>query len=102
MNMTPQAIKLVESHLRSRLAPRLSEANVVEAKRLLLEKREKITALRQLIAVTEAAIFAGCAAGAGRLDASEYKTYLAAELIYLERLERVVAVFDELLPGEEK
>lgn len=92
-----------ESNLRSAIVSRLTEANrdgrVIEARRMRLEKREKVAALRQLIAVTEAAIFVGCAAGAGRLDASEYKTCLAAELIYLERLERVVAVFDELFEG---
>ena len=106
MNITPQVMQRAESHLRSTIVSRLTGANidgrVVEARRMLLEKRERVAALRQLIAVTEAAIFAGCAAGAGRLDASEYKTCLAAELIYLERMERVVAVFDELFPGKEK
>jgi len=79
--MTPQVMQRTESHLRSTIVSRLTGANidgrVIEARRLLLEKSEKVAALRQLIAVTEAAIFAGCAAGAGRLDASEYKTCLA-------------------------
>lgn len=103
MNITTQSMKATEATLRHTIATRLVGVNraarVDEAKRHLEEKQERVAALRKLIAVQDAAGFASCASGN---NVSEYREQLAAELKDLERLENVVAIFDELFQGEQR
>lgn len=102
MNITVPSMKAAEAALLHTITTRLvgtnRKARVSEAKRLLLEKLERVAALRRLIAVIDAAAFASCAGGSG---VGGYREQLAVEQADLERLENVVAIFDELFQGED-
>lgn len=105
MNHSIEVMKVEEGHLRQTLARSLSATNaaqvVDEARFRLSEKKAQVAAMRSLIAVNDAAIFAR-RGGINPRDVLEKKELLAVELINLERLENVARVFDELFNVEER
>lgn len=99
MTITIQEMQIRENALRKTMASRLGlsgNTSLTEARRILLERRERVAALRELNAVIDAAVFASCAGGIGYRE--EYRAQLDFELADLNRMENVVAVFDELFP----
>lgn len=119
-NITPQGLKASENAIRNALTQRLTwdirDKFLADAKRQLQEKHERVTALRKMIVVMDAAKFVVCSAdsfsynfcramfmsGLGYITEDEYRATLAKDLAELEQLKNAVAVFDELFPGEEK
>lgn len=119
-NITPQGLKASENAIRNALTQRLTgnipAKYLADAKRQLQEKHERVTALREMIVVMDAAKFAICDAtafsynfcratfmsGLGAITEDEYRATLAKDLAELEQLKNAVAVFDEIFHGEEK
>lgn len=117
LNVTPQGLKASENAMRNALTQRFTgdipAKYLADAKRQLQEKHERVTALRKMVVVMDAAKFVVCSAdsfnynfcrsmfmsGLGYITEDEYRATLAKDLAELEQLKNAVAVYEELFKG---
>lgn len=103
LNVTPQGLKATEASIRAAMRQRIVGGNLsnslTDARSRMQDKQELVAALRSIIRVIDAAKYESTGTGAGSISADDYRSTLAKELISLERLENVVAVYEELFEG---